>query len=90
MLKPMTNNRQLLSGLDKGYIDEVAKDLNRYQTIEKDSEWTCVDGAAMRKKSFLVKHSKGFARWHVEMRNGEVRGVGVIHQVDLNAPYKTA
>lgn len=90
MLKPMTNNRLLLSGLDKGHIDEVARDLNRYQTIEKDNEWFCVDGAVMRKKSFLVKHAQGVARWHVEMRNGEVVGVGVIHNVDLNAPYKTA
>jgi hypothetical protein len=89
-MKPMTNNRALLSGLNKGYIDEVAKDLNRYQTIERDSEWVCVDGAAMRKKSFLVKHSKGMARWHVEQRNGDVKGVGVIHECDVNAPYRTA
>lgn len=89
-MKAMLNNRSLLSGLNKGYIDEVAKDLNRYQTIERDASWECVDGAQMRKKSYLVSHSKGVARWHVKLRNGEVQGVGVIHQCDVNAPYKTA
>lgn len=88
--KSMTNNRQLLAGLNNGYIDEVAKDLNRYQTIECDKEWTCLDGTPMRKKSFLVKHSKGTARWSVEMRNGEVKGVGVIHNVDSRKLYTTA
>lgn len=89
-MKAMLNNRSLLAGLDKGYIDEVAKDLNRYQTVERDLEWLCVDQTPRRKKSFLVKHSKGVARWHVEMHKGDVVGVGVIHNVDLTQPYKTA
>lgn len=89
-MKAMTNNRSLLSGYNQGFIDEVAKDLNRYQTIEKDTEWTCEDGAAMRRRSYLVKHSKGVARWYVEMRNGEVKSVGVIYECDVTAPYRTA
>lgn len=89
-MKAMLNHRSLKSGLDKGYIDEVAKDLNRYQTVERDREWLCVDETPRRKKSFLVKHSKGVARWHVEMHKGEVVGVGCIYNVDLTKPYKTA
>lgn len=68
---------------NKGYLEVVAKDLNLYQTIESDKEWECVDGAPMRKKTYLVKHSKGFARWSVKMKRGEIVGVGVVHNVDL-------
>lgn len=78
ILKPMTNHRQLMSGYDKGHIDEVAKDLNRYQTIETDKEWVDpINQNSLRRKTFLVKHSQGVARWEVTMRNGNVQGVGV-------------
>lgn len=81
MLKPLTNNRSLLSALHKGYLDEIGRDLNLYQTIQKDDEWECVDGTPCRQKEFHVKHSKGIARWQVEWRKGFVVRVEVTHQI---------
>ena len=89
-MKALTNNRALMSAFNKGYLDVVAKDLNLYQTIESDNEWECADGTPMRKKTYLVKHSKGFARWSVKMKRGDIVGVGVVHNVDFSRPIYTA
>lgn len=90
-MKALVNNRQLLSALNKGEcIARIARDLNLYQTIEQDAEWECVDGTPMRQKSYLVKHSKGFARWTVKMKRGEFVSVGCVHNVDFNRPFYTA
>lgn len=74
--KPLTNNKQLVSAHKKGYLEEVAEDLFRYQTIETDRNYE-YDGVFERVTTFLVKHSKGQSQWKVVKVNGEVRRVGV-------------
>tara|TARA_R110000744_G_C19371770_1_gene563259 strand:+ start:85523 stop:85771 length:249 start_codon:yes stop_codon:yes gene_type:complete len=76
MRKAMTNNKQLYAALKKGYLDEVAQDLFRYQTIETDRNYEH-DGNFERVTSFKVKHSKGFSVWEVTKVNGDVKRVGV-------------
>lgn len=90
-MKALTNNRALLSELNNtSDLSRIARDLNRYQSIEKDDEWQCVDGTPIRSMSYLVKHSKGFARWSVTMKRGDVVKVGCVHNVDLTRPFYTA
>jgi hypothetical protein len=88
-MKPLLNQRDLKAAFNKGYTEEVAKDLNLYQTIETDKEWED-DRGHLRKKTYLVKHSKGFARWHVKQLNGQVISVGCVWNVDLTKPHYTA
>ncbi|WCO82009.1 hypothetical protein vBPpSSYP_27 [Pseudomonas phage vB_PpS_SYP] len=74
-MKALTNQRDLLSVYNKGDLSRVAKDLNLYQSIETDKEWEDVEGMPMRKKTYLVKHSKGVSRWTVKMKRGDVVSV---------------
>jgi hypothetical protein len=74
-MKALTNQRDLFSVYNKGDLSRVAKDLNLYQSIETDKEWEDLEGIPMRKKTYLVKHSKGVARWTVKMKSGDVVSV---------------
>ena len=71
-MKALLNQRDLLAVYNKGDIERVAKELNLYQSIETDKEWEDNNGMPMRKKTYLVKHSKGVARWSVTMQRGWV------------------
>lgn len=80
-VKALTNQRYLIGAYNKGELERVAKDLNLYQNIESDKEWEDLEGIPMRKKSYLVKHSKGLARWVVKMKRGDVVSVSCEFQV---------
>ncbi|QGK90296.1 hypothetical protein QE345_gp093 [Pseudomonas phage vB_PA45_GUMS] len=44
-----------------------------------------------RRRTYLVKHSKGTARWHSLYCNGTVQGVGVIFDVKSDTrSFRTA
>ncbi|CEF89458.1 hypothetical protein vBPaerPsIn_103 [Pseudomonas phage vB_Paer_PsIn] len=89
-MKALCNHRALYAAYNRSEIDRIAVDLNRYFPIEKDDEWE--DGAYMyRRRTYLVKHSKGTARWHSLYCNGTVQGVGVIFDVKSDTrSFRTA
>lgn len=70
----LTNHRDLMRAYNKGELERVAKDLNLYQTIESDREWVA-DEKFCRRKTYLVGHAKGVARWTVKQMNGDVCSV---------------
>ena len=74
--KPLTNNRDLLNAFKKGYLEEVAEDLFRYQTIDTDKNIELED-CYQRTTTFKVKHSKGVSVWTVIKRKGELKSVGI-------------
>ncbi|AGR89036.1 hypothetical protein CHA_P10082 [Pseudomonas phage CHA_P1] len=89
MQKALCNQRDMYAAYNRGEYDRVAVDLNRYFPIERDNQWEDGD-AIVRRRTYLVKHSKGVARWHTLYRNGQVHGVGVIFNVKPDEPFRTA
>ncbi|UPW35975.1 hypothetical protein QE320_gp079 [Pseudomonas phage EM] len=88
-MKALCNQRDLYRAYNAGDVERVAVDLNRYFAIERDDSWTDNSGE-YRRRSYLVKHSKGIARWHTVYHNGNLHGIGCIFEVDVDAPYRTA
>lgn len=71
------NKTQLLKAFNRGDIETVAKELNRYATITKDKSWTEENKASIYYGENRIKEYglyKGF-NWRVEMTNGEVRSL---------------
>ena len=68
---PILTKRQLIAQFNKGYLDEVAKELLRYGTITKDKEWETPEG--YYKGHSRVRHilHHGYA-WELHMLNGEI------------------
>lgn len=85
-MKALTNQRSLISAYNKGEIERVAIDLNRYFDIESDKEWTIGEDLPRyegnwRKRTYLVKHSKGVTRWTTEWHNGQVKSVECVFEI---------
>lgn len=72
---PILTKRQLIAQFNKGYLDEVAKELLRYGTIVRDVEWETPDG--YYKGHSRVQHiiHKGYA-WELHKLNGEILRLG--------------
>jgi hypothetical protein len=69
------NKRQILKAYDKGYIDDVVKQLRTYGTIARDHSFDIQDGyhAGSHRILSITHHS---IEWSVELHNGNVKLVG--------------
>lgn len=65
------NKRQLMAAFNKGFLDEVAKDLLRYGNIQQDWEWE--DDQGLHREQEIKRHD---LLWTVHKKNGEVVGLG--------------
>lgn len=80
----LTNQRALLAAYNRGELERVATDLNRYFPIVADNSWTMRSGCyagEWRRKTYHVKHSKGVARWRIELHNGSLSSVECTYQI---------
>lgn len=66
---------QLIKAFNKGYLDDVVKQLRTYGTITKDKSFDIADGYhAGAHRVFSVQHH-GYS-WEVHMHNGEIKTLG--------------
>lgn len=69
---PMMTKRQILQSFDKGCLDEVAKEVQRYGANLTHHDWVCIDGTPKR-KSKAQHHG---LTWTIERHTGEVIRLG--------------
>lgn len=71
------NKRQIISAYNKGYLDDVAKQLRTYGKITFDKSWNEDSGYyAGSHRVYHIDHH-GYV-WRLAMHNGEIRKVGYI------------
>ena len=69
------NKRQLITYYNKGYLDEVAKQLRRYGEILEYKDFTIEDGYhAGAHRIMRIKHHS--IMWDLNLHNGEVKSLG--------------
>jgi hypothetical protein len=71
------NKKQLLKAYEKGYIDDVIKQLRTYGTITRDHSFDIEDGYHAGAHRVLSIEHHGIY-WDVELHNGAVKSVGYL------------
>lgn len=69
------NKRQIVSAYNKGQLDEVAKQLRKYGTINRDKSWDEESGyyAGAHRVMHIIHHGH---EWRLTLWNGEVKELG--------------
>lgn len=70
--------QQLKKAFDRGYLDDVAKQLRTYGTITADKSFDIAEGyhAGSHRVTEFLHHG---IRWGLTMHNGEVKAVEYNH-----------
>jgi hypothetical protein len=71
----MITKKELLKNLDNGYMEDVAKEINRYGEMTHDNSWEETEGyyAGHNRVSCYKYYGMNFT---IEKLNGEVRSIG--------------
>jgi hypothetical protein len=69
------NKRQILKAYDKGYLDDVVKQLRTYGTIQVDKQWDEPEGYHAGAHRVMQFDHHGI-NWEVHLHNGEVKQLG--------------
>jgi hypothetical protein len=69
------SKRQIVSAYNKGFLEDVAKQLRAYASITDDKEWEEDSGyhAGCHRVQHFQHH--GYA-WELHLHNGEVKALG--------------
>ncbi len=67
--------RQLIAAYNRGWLEEVAKEVRRYGKITKDGEFEIEEGFHKGcHRVMLIKHKA--LEWEIHYHNGEVKTLG--------------
>lgn len=69
------NKRQIVAALNKGFLDDVVKQLRTYGNIQSMQEFDIEEGSHAGAHRVMKIEHHGLS-WEVSMHNGEVKSVG--------------
>lgn len=71
----MLTKRQLIAAYNKGLLDQIATECQRYGVVNASSEWYTEDGYHAGAHRVLTMTHHGI-EWEVHKHNGETKSVG--------------